>query len=69
MIDCFSEIFFKCTDIEYNFPFQNQSMSIFLFMPSLIVFYLKEFYEIPEFYIESFNYSNFKSTYLFVYKD
>ena len=51
-IDCFGEKFFEMTNINYEIPFFHSHISIFLFLPQLIPFFISYFTNIKELQIE-----------------
>ena len=68
-IDCFGEIFNQITQLNYDVPFTGLSVSIFLFMPALIPYFLSFFYDLPTFYFQNFDYQSLAIVHLFVYEN
>ena len=67
-IDSFGENFCTLSGLHYDIGFHMSNMSILLMMPQLLVLFLPNFYDLPNFLIEDFNYDLLKTTFFFVYK-
>jgi hypothetical protein len=68
-IDSFGEFFYTMTNIEYDFCFSNLNISIFCFMPQMIINFLSFYYDLENFKIQDFPYSALEDTFLMVFKD
>lgn len=68
-VDCFGEYFHQITGINYDTTFTGTIISIFLFLPSLIPFFLAFLYDKPDFNINKFDPSWLKNSFFIVYKN
>lgn len=68
-IDSYGENFFKMAGLEYDFCFTYSNISIFAFMPQMIIQFLNFFYGLENFKIQDFPYSSLDDTFFIVFKD
>lgn len=68
-IDSFGENFFKMTGLDYDFCINYTNISIFAYMPQLIVPFLAHFYGLPEFHMSRFPYDLLDETFVIVFKE
>ncbi len=68
-IDSFGENFNKMSNTDYDFGFTYSHISIFSFMPQMIIHFLNFFYGLEKFKIQDFPYTLLDDTFLMVFKD
>lgn len=68
-IDSFGELFCHMTGLEYNMPLVCQNITLFMFMPGLLPFFLPYLYDQENFHLRHFNYSWLEITHLFIFKN
>ncbi len=68
-VDSYGENFFKMAGLEYDFCFTYSNISIFAFMPQMIIQFLNFFYGLENFKIQDFPYSCLDDTFFIVFKD
>ena len=68
-IDSFGENFFKMTGLEFDFCINYTNISIFTFMPQMIVQFLGHFYDLPDFRVNGFPYEFLDETFVVIFKE
>lgn len=68
-IDTFGEYFNRMTKLDFDIYSSCPAISIFMFMPGLLLHFLPFLYDNDQFAVQGFNYQWLDTLYLFVYKD